>query len=72
MNVIDSFRLGGRTAIVTGAGRGLGFEIAQALAEAGSRVAIFELNADLCETAVDRLSRAGRHGHGDGPVGTRS
>ena len=59
MNVIDSFRLGGRTAIVTGAGRGLGFEIAQALAEAGSRVAIFELNADLCETAVDRLSRAG-------------
>lgn len=59
MNVIDSFRLTGRNAIVTGAGRGLGFAIAEALAEAGARVAIVELNADLCETAVHKLRSAG-------------
>src|ERR1700761_4346790 len=33
----DQFRLDGRTALITGSGRGLGWEMAQALAEAGAR-----------------------------------
>jgi 2-dehydro-3-deoxy-D-gluconate 5-dehydrogenase len=39
MNVIDRFRLGGKTALVTGAASGIGAAIAFALAEAGASVA---------------------------------
>ncbi len=35
-SILDSFRLGGKVAIVTGASRGLGAAMAQALAEAGA------------------------------------
>lgn len=34
----DKFRLDGRTALISGSGRGLGWEIAKGLAEAGARV----------------------------------
>ena len=40
MAVIDRFRLNGRTALVTGASRGLGAAMARALAEAGADVAL--------------------------------
>ena len=39
-NILDSFRLTGRVAIVTGASRGLGAGMARALAEAGADVAL--------------------------------
>lgn len=39
MTVLDSFRLCGKTALVTGAAYGIGFAMAKALAEAGARVA---------------------------------
>ena len=38
--VLDTFRLDGRVAIVTGASRGLGAAMAGALAEAGAKVAL--------------------------------
>jgi 2-deoxy-D-gluconate 3-dehydrogenase len=38
MGILDSFRLDGKTAIVTGCGRGLGQGISLALAEAGANV----------------------------------
>ena len=38
MNILDSFRLDGKTAIVTGCGRGLGQGISLALAEAGAAI----------------------------------
>ncbi|MCL2881230.1 MAG: 2-dehydro-3-deoxy-D-gluconate 5-dehydrogenase KduD [Treponema sp.] len=38
MGILDSFRLDGKTAIVTGCGRGLGQGIAQGLAEAGANI----------------------------------
>jgi 2-dehydro-3-deoxy-D-gluconate 5-dehydrogenase len=40
MSVLDRFRLDGRTALVTGASRGLGAAMARALAEAGADVAV--------------------------------
>ena len=35
MSIIDKFKLDGKIALVTGCSRGIGFGIAQALAEAG-------------------------------------
>jgi 2-deoxy-D-gluconate 3-dehydrogenase len=42
-SILDSFRLDGKTALVTGASRGLGAAIASALAEAGADVAIVDM-----------------------------
>ena len=39
-SILDQFRLDGQTALVIGGNRGLGFQIAQALAEAGANIAI--------------------------------
>ena len=43
MSVMDLFDLKDKTAIVTGAARGLGRQMALALAEAGAHVAICDL-----------------------------
>jgi len=40
-SVLPLFSLKGRTAIVSGAGAGIGFEVAKAFAEAGANVAIW-------------------------------
>lgn len=37
-SVFDMFRLGGKTAIITGGSGGIGYEVARALAEAGANV----------------------------------
>ena len=62
MSLLEQFRLDGKVAAVTGAGRGIGRAIAWALADAGCDVAInARRRADLEETAsgiVDRGSRA--------------
>jgi NAD(P)-dependent dehydrogenase (short-subunit alcohol dehydrogenase family) len=52
-----SWSLEGRVAVVTGAGSGLGREIALAYADAGARVVAIDLDGDAAEaTASDRAS----------------
>ncbi|CCO36461.1 putative oxidoreductase ygcW [Rhizoctonia solani AG-1 IB] len=41
--IFDEFSLGGKVAVVTGGNRGLGLEMALALAEAGANVYVFDL-----------------------------
>lgn len=57
--ILNSFRIDGRVALVTGAGRGIGLGIAKALAEAGARVAIQDIDLDVARAEADALTRAG-------------
>jgi 3-oxoacyl-[acyl-carrier protein] reductase len=54
-----SGRLQGRTAIVTGAARGIGAGIATVLAEAGAAVVLVDRNRDLAEAVAARIREAG-------------
>ena len=48
LSALDLFRLDGKTAIVTGGGRGLGRHMAEALADAGARVVICSRKVEAC------------------------
>lgn len=53
------FKLAGRTALVTGAGQGLGLEIARTLARAGAQVWLNGRSADKLEAARDQITAEG-------------
>ncbi|MFT3719201.1 SDR family NAD(P)-dependent oxidoreductase [Pseudorhodoferax sp.] len=55
----STFGLAGRTALVTGAARGIGLAIARALGLAGARVAVNDLRAEACAAAVAQLQAEG-------------
>jgi gluconate 5-dehydrogenase len=59
MAIFDRFSLRGRVALVTGSGRGLGLEIARALAEAGAHVIVSGRTATTLEEAVASIAAAG-------------
>lgn len=59
MGILDKFSLKNRTAIITGSGRGLGFEIAKAFAEAGAHVWLTGRNTETLQRAVGTLREAG-------------
>ena len=58
-----SFRLDGKTALVTGGSKGIGLAAAQALAQAGAHVCIIARNApDLIAACAELASASGQNG----------
>ena len=56
---LEKFQLSGKIAVITGAGRGIGFEIARALGEAGSMLVILEIHEANGREAARKLNSEG-------------
>ena len=64
-NVLESFRIDGKVALVTGGARGLGLTMATALAEAGADVALSGRSVEACQEAAKGITAAtGRRARG--------
>ncbi|HEV2929678.1 MAG TPA: SDR family NAD(P)-dependent oxidoreductase, partial [Propionibacteriaceae bacterium] len=59
MAVLDAFSLTGKVSVVTGANRGIGRALTQALAEAGSDVVLLVRDQQGATSAVDELEALG-------------
>lgn len=60
MSIIESFRLDGRVALITGAGKGIGEGIALGMAEAGADVALVARTAADLNRVAERVRALGR------------
>ena len=60
METPELFNLTGRTAVVTGGGRGIGLDIALGLAEAGADVAVASRKQANCEATAEAIRALGR------------
>jgi NAD(P)-dependent dehydrogenase (short-subunit alcohol dehydrogenase family) len=63
LDVASRFRLDGRTALVSGAGRGIGRACALALAQAGAEVLLLSRTATELEQAVAEIEANGARAH---------
>lgn len=59
MHIKDLFDLTGKTAIITGGGRGLGEQMAEGLAEAGANIVLCSRKKEACQQVADRLATTG-------------
>lgn len=55
-SILDQFRLDGKAALVVGGNRGLGFEMAKALAEAGASIALVARDQDRNQQAQKEIA----------------
>ena len=55
----DLFSIAGKTALVTGGSRGIGFMIARGFVEGGARVYISSRKKEVCDAAAAELSKVG-------------
>ncbi len=53
--ILERFSLAGRTALVTGAGQGIGRGFAHALGDAGAAVAVVDIQAECAQRTVKEL-----------------
>ncbi len=60
MSVLDTFKLDGQVAVVTGGGRGIGEGIALGLAEAGADVVVAARRTDEIEAVAEKVRGLGR------------
>ncbi len=60
MSILDRFKIPGRVAIITGAGRGIGAAIARAYAEAGADVAVAARSVAQIEETAAAVRKLGR------------
>jgi 7-alpha-hydroxysteroid dehydrogenase len=60
MSALDAFRLDGKVAIVTGAGRGIGASIARTFADAGADVVLTARTKEQLDEVADDVRAAGR------------
>lgn len=59
LKISNLFSVTGKTAIVSGGSRGIGYMIAQALVENGAKVYITSRKAAVCDAAAEELSKLG-------------
>jgi NAD(P)-dependent dehydrogenase (short-subunit alcohol dehydrogenase family) len=59
MHISELFSLKGKTAIVTGGGRGLGQQIAEGFAESGANVVVCSRNFEACVEVSEKLRELG-------------
>lgn len=59
MNSLDLFSLEGKSALVTGGGRGLGQYMAEALSDAGAKVAVCSRKREACEEVAQQIEANG-------------
>ena len=59
MSVLDLFRLDGKTAIITGGGRGLGAYTAEALSDVGANIVVCSRKLEACEQTKQEIEAKG-------------
>jgi len=65
MKTLDQFDIRGRSALVTGAASGIGLAYAEAMAEAGARVTLSDIDAEGAEREAARLCEMGYEARAD-------
>lgn len=64
MDIMKSFSLEGKVALVTGASYGIGFAIASAYAKAGAKIVFNDIKQELVEKGIEEYKKLGIEAHG--------